>query len=578
METRNIPISVLVHKVKSGEIKLPEMQRPYVWKATQVRDLLDSLYRGYPSGNILVWEADERVETREVAVESVEKSPISQKYLLLDGQQRATSLAALLTGEYVNVRGRSKPIDLLFNLEHPNKLFDDVVAADDEDLNRDEDIDDDSEELETNDEQRKITERRTFEVFNSALNASPYWVRVSDIFRNDYKETVLLRSVGINSDDSRWDKYSNRLQKLRGILDYNYVMHVLPKGMPYEEVTEVFVRVNSKGARLRASDLALAQITSKWHGFLQIFEDFTEKFGDSKQAMVDTNIPIRAMIVFATKQCKFRNTGAISLERLQDAWETSKEGMEYAFNFMRDNARIDNLQKVSSPLSMIPIAVYWIEKQKNGDGVMTRQEQDKLLQWFYAAHMRQHYSGSSETKLDADLHILFKTENREEILDKLIERLYRQVGRFGIDPEDLERKHTGHPLFVMLGIVMKQQGIKDWHSRLELSYKNIGSEHQIEKHHIFPKSLLEKKQYNKYEINEIANFTFLGGGTNRRILNQEPRIYFQELLEQHGEEALTSHFIPLGKNLWELDNYREFLQYRREKIAEEINKFVGSYT
>ena len=112
-------VASLVGQVKSGELRLPEMQRRYVWPATRVRDLLDSLYRGYPSGTILVWETDREMPSRDLAVAQA-SSPFQGHKLLLDGQQRLTSLSAILNGEHVTVRGRKKPIDILFNLDHPD--------------------------------------------------------------------------------------------------------------------------------------------------------------------------------------------------------------------------------------------------------------------------------------------------------------------------------------------------------------------------------------------------------------------------------------------------------------------------
>src|SRR6188472_3909433 len=111
----------LVEMIQRGELRLPEMQRRYVWQATRVRDLLDSLYRGYPSGAILLWETDEEVPLQEFAVDQ-QQSPYASTRLLLDGQQRLTSLSAVIRGEPVSVRGRQRPIEILFNLEHPEEL------------------------------------------------------------------------------------------------------------------------------------------------------------------------------------------------------------------------------------------------------------------------------------------------------------------------------------------------------------------------------------------------------------------------------------------------------------------------
>src|SRR5574344_54996 len=100
MQQQNTPIGTLVDMYKRGELRLPEIQRQYVWQSTRVRDLFDSLYRGYPSGSILMWETDESVPTKESAIET-NKSIFSGRKLLLDGQQRLTSLAAVLNGEPV---------------------------------------------------------------------------------------------------------------------------------------------------------------------------------------------------------------------------------------------------------------------------------------------------------------------------------------------------------------------------------------------------------------------------------------------------------------------------------------------
>src|ERR1700728_77499 len=110
-------VAELVSMIQRGELRLPEMQRRYVWRSTRVRDLLDSLYRGYPSGAILLWETDEEVPLQEFAV-AQEKNPYQSTRLLLDGQQRLTSLWAVIRGKPVTVRGRKKPMELLFNLEH----------------------------------------------------------------------------------------------------------------------------------------------------------------------------------------------------------------------------------------------------------------------------------------------------------------------------------------------------------------------------------------------------------------------------------------------------------------------------
>lgn len=188
MSKIDIKVRELIDKVEHKELILPEMQRRYVWTATRVRDLLDSLYRGYPSGTILVWETDEEIKTRDLSIESEGNPTISSKQLLLDGQQRITSLFAVLNGKPVNVRNRKRPIDILFNLDHPEGPPVEITEVDDNDFTADlEDIED--EETVKRDIQAEM-KRRTFVVASRSLQRDPLWVPVSDIFKKDHGEIL----------------------------------------------------------------------------------------------------------------------------------------------------------------------------------------------------------------------------------------------------------------------------------------------------------------------------------------------------------------------------------------------------
>ena len=315
MQQQNIPIGTLVDMYKRGEMRLPEIQRHYVWRATRVRDLLDSLYRGYPSGSILMWETDEPIPTRDFAI-AQDSTAFAGRKLLLDGQQRLTSLTAVLNGEPVSVRGRKKPIDILFNLEHPEgppSDGTDVEGDEDSPVTPDDEIADESDESEDGEQgiQEKLS-RRTFVVASRNLLSQPQWVSVSEVFRTA-NDAELLERAGIESfKDPRFQKYSDRLKKLRAIKQYPYVVHVLERAMSYEEVTEIFVRVNSLGAKLRSSDLALAQMTSRWPNLLKQLEAFQEECEQS-WFTIDLGQLVRAIVVFATKQCLFRSVASTSV-------------------------------------------------------------------------------------------------------------------------------------------------------------------------------------------------------------------------------------------------------------------------
>src|SRR5262249_49367511 len=131
---------------------------------------------------------------------------------------------------------------------------------------------------------------------------------------------------------------------------------VLPRELSYEEVAEVFVRVNSLGIKLRGSDLALALITAKWANSLKLFEEFIAECEESWFAL-DLGLIVRTLVVFATKQSRFRTVGSISKEGLEEAWRKTKDGLRFAINFLRSNAGIEDEYLLSSPYLMIPISL-----------------------------------------------------------------------------------------------------------------------------------------------------------------------------------------------------------------------------
>jgi hypothetical protein len=198
MNKVDISVNQLVSMIQGGELRLPEMQRRYVWRATRVRDLLDSLYRGYPSGSILVWETEQEQPTRDLAV-TQNQSPFSGHKLLLDGQQRLTSLSAILRGEPVHVRGRRRDIDILFNLDHPDALTDFTEVVTDEDSPLLEE--DAADEVEEEDEEVSVQERlrnMTFVVAAKVLAQQTNWVSVTKVFRSD-NDSQLLKAAGVTS-------------------------------------------------------------------------------------------------------------------------------------------------------------------------------------------------------------------------------------------------------------------------------------------------------------------------------------------------------------------------------------------
>jgi hypothetical protein len=549
-------IQSLVGMVERGDLRLPEMQREYVWRATRVRDLLDSLYRGYPSGVILAWESDEDVATTDFAVATQSNGSL-RSLLLLDGQQRLTSLSAVLRGLPVTVRGRKKPVEILFNLDHPDDLNYVTEVYEDSD-----------EDLETVDEQeldiQERFKRMTFVVASSALKAHRNWVNVSDIFK--LSDSEILKSSGLSGwDDPRYQRYADRLKAVRAIADYQYRMDILERTKSYEEVTEIFVRVNSLGAKLRGSDLALAQITARWRGSLEIFREFQEKV-DGLGFQLDLGIYVRTLVSLITSQSKFAVISGIKLEQLQAGWTRTQKALEHAINYAKNNLDIDSQTLLSSPLLLIATA-YWADKLNYE---ISPEESKNFRRWFLTANAKGRYSrGSSETLLDQDLASLRDGGDAST----LIQRLSQQFGRLEFTPEDLVGRNSRSGVFKTMFLAFRSSDARDWKTNLKIAINHAGKADAIEYHHVFPKAYLRKHQPNigVNVVDDITNLAFIGSETNRIISDKSPSDYKKAF----SEDAMARQLVHLSDGLDTSENFELFLSKRRSLIADKLNEFIG---
>lgn len=558
------PMSIidLVKEFERGQMQLPEMQRGYVWKSTQVRDLLDSLYRGYPTGNILRWETtDNNVELRETAFDQTSER-WANSYLLLDGQQRLTSLAAVIQGKKVQVRDSKKPIDIYFNLDHEEDMYETELEGEDDNDNVFESSDDDE------DEEKNPLDNynKPFIVANNRVKQNPSWISVTEVFQsNDI--TPFLKRIGITSlDDPRYIKYQDRLKKLMDIREYKFPVITLKKELKYDEVADIFVRVNSLGTKLKGSDLALAQITSKWHGSLKVFDDFC---ADCKKTNWDISIGtlLRTLVAITTDQSKFKVVSSLSLETLQKSWQDTTEAVAFALAYLNQNFDIENQNLLSSPYFITTLAYFAHSKQKN----ISEEDTKILKKWFLIANAKGRYSwGSSETKLDEDI-----TAIKQGNVRKLLDIIAGQFGRLEITEDDLRGKNRTSGFFKTIFTLMHKNKARDWNTDLVISMKHPGKKDKIEFHHIFPKNILKNK-YDRKEINDIANLTFIGKVTNIKISDQNPDVYLEKIITERGTSILEEHCIPTDKELWNVDKFIDFTNKRREHLLGLINDYLDN--
>lgn len=520
MALLNKTINELLTDIERGRIALPDMQREFIWENTQIRDLVDSLYKNHPIGMVLLWQTNPDDNVPITAIDDTTKEISNYSELVIDGQQRLTSLLLVKKG-IIFKGGKERTIKLLFN---------------------------------------PFEER--FELENPPLRNKPEWFNVTKVIQSGAFAVVnreKLRQIGW--DDKKVDKALERLSAVRDIFmgaRNNVPVFTIPSGMGYEEVADIFVKINSKGTRIRITELLLALLALKIPGeFRKDFRDYMEKLEDNGW-YIDAGVIIRTLVTISVKQGRlayFRSIArSISDEDLRNNWETTKKSLEECFKILEENLGIKNSEILPSQYVLIPLAFYLSQKKS----AFSENDTKEFILWFLLASFWGRYAGPTETRLDEDIKSIDENKN----FSKLFYLLKNQVGRLLIDEERFTGRSRNSKL--LLYIVARKEGAEDWWKGHKITTSDY------EEHHIIPRSLLEKAEYEYTLIDDVANIAFLTEKANRKISNTLPERYLAEI----DPVKLEKQFVPLDKNLWKIENYEDFLRHRRQIIVNKINEYL----
>ncbi len=522
-------IEELIRDIEKEHLILPEFQRGYVWRPKAVRSFLTSLYRGYPTGSFLIWKTPDPGKVRKT-----DEPDSAKKYfeLILDGQQRLTSIYAIMTGNAPPFyEGEDLSFDLYFNLLDESFSY-----------------------------WKKIT-----------MQGKPEWISVTSFYQEGLGEFLSSRKDKPELGDL-YLANMNKLTKLDRIRTYSYYLKSLDEP-DMEQVVEIFNLVNSAGTRLSKSDLALAHISASWPEARETFKSAQTKFAEHG---FDFNLDFftRTTSVVATDSALYEPLYRTEIETVKDSWKTVEGVLDYIINLLRADAFIDSAKTLPSDYPLVPLVSYL---SKNGGQFASSQEKRDFLHWFFAALMWGRYSGSAETKLNADVAATFEGDAPNALRGKLLQ----ERGRIKVDPTDLEGRGTLSTFYPMTYVVMRAREATDWFNGQPLYVKNVGAMYSLERHHIFPQAVLYGAGYSSSDarhkalVNEIANSAFLTKAANLKISKSDPLAYLREIKEKNAV-ALEAQFVPMNEALWQVDNFEQFLEARRSLIAEGINEFMDN--
>ena len=525
-------IEDLLNQIERNEILLPEFQRGYVWNRDQVRGLMQSLYRKHPTGHLLVWRTYKPSKVRGDG-----PSSNGHSLLLLDGQQRLTTLYVLVEGKAPPFyEGESLFFDLYFNVQ---------------------------------------TEEFRFWQ-KSHMENNPAWFSVHDLLSEELNN--LLDRLGELPDGLRDIIQNNlsRLARLDQIRGYNYTVdQVTGDNYTVDEVVDIFNRVNSRGTPLTKVDLSLAHICSIWpeaRAEMRTFNAEMSKHGFGG----DFNFLVRCLAGIAT--------GSVTLEgpflrapaeQLQVAWLETQVAFEYLVNVLKHEAFIDDLNDLPTSNVLVPMTVYLA---RQGGSFPSDAIKGRFIRWMYLAGLWARYSGATETKLQQDTALVSNSD--PDPTPELEAAILRERGRLTLEASDLAGAGINSAVGRFSYVLARARGARDWFTGIRLYDDAVGKRNGLESHHIFPKKVLYQaglhSRSDSRSINEVANRAFLTQRANRKLAAQPPAECFVDI-ERNQPGTLRAQCVPMDRELWEADRFLNFLAARRQLLAQAMNEFIASW-
>jgi hypothetical protein len=517
-------ISTILDHIDNGHMALPEFQRGYVWNRDQVKGLFDSLYRRHPVGGLLVWAT----ESKGAIHRGTGALAPGVVKLLLDGQQRMTSLYGVVRGKAPKFfDGNAKAFTgLMFHLEEQEFAF----------------------------------------YQPKKMDGDPRWIDVTDLYKRGTAGLSSFVTVFSGNPElaPRVGDYVARLSQLLSITEIElHIEEVTGADKSLDVVVDIFNRVNSGGTKLSKGDLALAKICADWPEARDTMKSYLKTWD---QAGFHFNLDwlLRSMNTTITGEAKFQYLHDKSAEQIQDGLERAAKHIDTCLNMIAGRLGLDH-DRVFFGRFGIPVMVRYLDQR---NGTLNEVERDKLLFWFVQSGMWGRFSGSVESFIDQDLAAL---EGPDGGIDKLLEQLRLWHGGLRVEPGHFTGWSLGARFYPVLYLMTRMGESKDWGTGIALKSSLLGKMSRLEVHHIFPKAQLKKAKYKKAEINAVANFCFLTKDTNLDIRDTLPEEYFPEVEKNHPG-ALASQWIPNDPNLWKIENFRAFLEARKVLLAEEMNR------
>lgn len=582
-------IETLVTWVKSGEIAIPEIQRPFVWDSTKVRDLMDSLYQGYPVGYVIAW--------RNPNVRLKDGKLSEGKKVLIDGQQRVTALTAAILGQpVINKEYKKVKITISF---HP------------------------------------MEER--FEVFNTAIKKDNAWIPdISRIITGEERVSRVVKTYCENNPNAEEEQVEDALEKLKSLIKKQIGLIELDAELDIETVTEIFIRINSKGVVLSQADFAMSKIASNviyggntlrkcidyfchlavapefYSHITEVDREFCETeylpkiswLRHENDDLYDPDYSDLLRVAFTSEFNRGKLSDLVSLlsgrnfekkvfeeEIAEQSFVRLKQGVlnfVNETNFKRFVMIVKSAGFVHSSLISSQNALnfaYILYLKLRAERVNDAEIESAVRKWLVLSLLTARYSGSPESTFDFDIRQIASRDYKGYLAEVIAANLSDGFWNVGL-VQQLNSASSNSPAFNVYLVALCKFNHKGFLSK-DISVKDL-IQHKGDIHHLFPKDYLKKTGLTKGAYNQVANYVYMQTEINIKVGNRSPFDYFSILKEQcQGGELrfggindiellkanLKENDIPGSIMEMTIDNYDDFLEERRKLIANKLKTY-----
>lgn len=529
LENGDKKYSSLLEEVETGQIKIPQFQRQFVWDISSSAKLIDSILKGYPIGTFIFWRTNERLRAiRNIGnIKLIEPKDGEYVNYVLDGQQRITSVFAALKGQQIE-RDNGK-------FEDFSKIYIDLDANIDE----------------------KIV--------------------ITDI--NDKKEHTYIKLTDLMYEKGRIlynkypDEYGEKIDKYKEIIQSYLFRGINLKDAEIDVATEVFTRLNVGGKDLSLFEIMVAKTYDHEKAFdlYEKFQELKQELQPSKYDTISSATILQLVSILIKKECTRKVILKLSKEEFIDKWDDATECLKSAVDFFRSyGIPVSRLLPYNALL--VPFSYFFYKHKTNPTGEIKK----KLEDFFWRVSLGYRYSSAVESKLANDIEKIDKIINNE---------LPKYEWSIDISPENLQNDgyfSTGRSFIKAILCLYAMQKPKSFDNHLDVNIDNSWLKIANSKnyHHFFPKSYMEKNQqhWEYWQYNNILNITIVDGYLNKnKIRAKAPSVYMKSFSEYNSalEETMKTHLIDdlNSFGVWS-DDYERFFNERAKIVSKELYKKI----